>query len=257
MEKILSISVAAYNIEKFIERNLESFVKSDVKEKLEIIVTDDESKDETAKIVQKYVNMYPGIIKLVTQKNSGPGSTVNSGIANATGKYFKMVDGDDWVKTENMKEYIEFLEKNDVDMVVTNFSLVDNETYKEISQKFNFNVNYNEILNFEEVCSELKLQMHNITYKTAILKENGLKLDNCFYTDVEYIILPVEFIKTVAFINKIIYMYRVSLSTQSTSMASMKRNIEMHNLVLNRLIDTYELAYKSRKNKSKQVKIYV
>ena len=45
-----------------------------------------------------------------------------------------MVDGDDWVNTENMPLYIKFLEKNDVDMLVTNYCLVDNDTEEEAPQ---------------------------------------------------------------------------------------------------------------------------
>jgi len=86
MEKILSVSVAAYNVEKFIEKNLDSFVDSEAKEDIEILVTDDGSKDETTNIVKKYETKYPGVVRLIQQKNAGPGSTVNSGIKHATGK---------------------------------------------------------------------------------------------------------------------------------------------------------------------------
>ena len=58
-----------------------------------MLVTDDGSKDQTREIVAEYEKKYPGSFKLIAQKNAGPGSTVNSGLAHATGKYFRMVDG--------------------------------------------------------------------------------------------------------------------------------------------------------------------
>lgn len=244
MKKILSVSVAAYNVEKFIEKNLDSFVDSEIKEDIEVLVTDDGSKDGTTDIVKKYETKYQGVVRLIQQKNAGPGSTVNSGIKHATGKYFRMVDGDDWVDTKNLKKYIEFLKNNDVDMVVTHFTSVDNDTMEEV-QNIVSGKEYNKILNFEEQCLDLSLEMHNVTYKTKILKENNIVLDNGFYTDVEYLLLPLPYVKTIAFLDTNIYMYRISLATQSMSAASMQKNIEMHELVLKRLINYYEETKKN------------
>ena len=106
MEKILSVSVAAYNLESMIRQCLDSFIRPEILEKVEVLVTDDGSKDQTREIVAEYEKKYPGSFKLIAQKNAGPGSTVNSGLAHATGKYFRMVDGDDWVNTNEMEAYL-------------------------------------------------------------------------------------------------------------------------------------------------------
>ena len=90
-KKILTISVASYNLGDMIKQCLDSIVNSEVSEYIEVIVTDDGSKDNTPNIVKEYVHKYPNIVKLITQKNQGPGSTVNSGIKHASGKYFRMV----------------------------------------------------------------------------------------------------------------------------------------------------------------------
>ena len=237
--KILSISVAAYNLEKLISKNIESFVNSEVRDKLEIIVTDDESKDDTAKIVKEYEKKYPGIVRLIQQKNAGPGSTVNSGIKNATGKYFKMVDGDDWVVTENLAKIIEFLEKTDVDMVITNYQVFSNKDEKVI-ENCKFELPYNKKLDFTDYCTKLDLAMHAVMFKTSILKENEITLDNGFYTDTEYVLLPAEYIKTFAYLNLDLYVYLVAQANQSVSVQSMKKNIKMHEQVLERLINYYE-----------------
>ena len=155
------------------------------------------------------------------------------------GKYFRMVDGDDWVNTENLPEYIKFLEENDVDMLITNYCLVDNDTEEEVPQRLE-NVQFNQVLEFKDVCKDLTLEMHNITYKTKILQENNIVLDNCFYTDTEYLLFPIPYVKTVAFLDLIIYMYRVSLATQSMSIQSLQKNVDMHELVLKHHIENYE-----------------
>ena len=117
MKKVLSVSVAAYNLGSMIEQCLDSFIQEDILERVEVLVTDDGSKDNTAEIVVEYEKKYPGTFRLIRQKNAGPGSTVNSGLAHATGKYFRMVDGDDWVNTKEMKAYLVYLESNETDMV--------------------------------------------------------------------------------------------------------------------------------------------
>jgi len=252
-EKILSISVAAYNVEKYIKQNLDSFVNSNVREDIEVIVTDDGSKDSTVEIVKEYQKLYPGIVKLVEQKNAGPGSTVNSGIKHASGKYFRMVDGDDWVNTANLEKYIKFLKENDVDMVATNYVEVYDNTGEEKVQKIE-NVEFNKVLDFNEIANKVYLEMHNTTFRTKILQENNIVLDNGFYTDVEYLLLPVPYIKKVAFLDISIYMYRLALATQSVNIFSLQKNINMLSIVLERLIKYYE---DNKKDLNENVNIYI
>lgn len=237
--KILTISVAAYNLEKLIEDNIKSFITSDVNELIEVIVTDDGSKDGTADIVKKYVELFPNTIKLIRQKNQGAGSTVNSGIKNATGKYFKMIDGDDWVNTESLNKLVKFLSTTNVDMIITNYETYDQSKNRVIETK-KFNIPKNTEMKFEDVCANLDLDMHNVTYKTEILKNNKIVLDNGFYTDVEYLILPLPFVKNVLYLDLDIYVYRIAREGQSVSLPSMQNHIDMHNLVLSRLIVYYE-----------------
>lgn len=237
--KILSISVAAYNLEKLIEENLKSFINSEVNDLIEVIVTDDGSKDKTSEIVEKYAKEYPGTIVLVQQKNMGAGSTVNSGIKHATGKYFKMVDGDDWVETDNLNQLVRKLQNIDVDMVITNYETYDDST-KKIIDETKFSIESDKEVEFENICKELHLDMHNVIYRTSILQENNIVLDNGFYTDMEYLLLPIPFINKVVYYDMNIYVYRIAREGQSVSLPSMQKNIGMHHLVLKRLIEYYE-----------------
>ena len=135
MQKVLSISVAAYNVEKFIEQCLDSFIDPAILDRVEVLVTDDGSKDRTPEIVSTYEKKYPGTFRLISQKNAGPGSTVNSGIKHATGKYFRMVDGDDWVNTAQMGAFLDILEKTNADMVCADHCCVDHETGQKKKRK--------------------------------------------------------------------------------------------------------------------------
>ena len=66
-------------------------------EEVEIIIVDDGSVDNTAAIADRFAKEYPTIVKAVHQENGGHGQAVNTGLKNATGLFFKVVDSDDWV----------------------------------------------------------------------------------------------------------------------------------------------------------------
>ena len=91
MGKLLSISIATYNSALVINECLDSIVKSKYIDLIEVLVIDDGSKDNTRDIVQTYVKKYPKSVFLVKKDNGGYGSTVNTSIQIATGKYFKTV----------------------------------------------------------------------------------------------------------------------------------------------------------------------
>ena len=87
---------------------------------------DGSTKDNTLEIAKKYEEQYPGIVKAVHQENGGHGQAVNTGLANATGVFFKVVDSDDWVDIKSYRKILtklkEFVEKDDLpDMVIANY----------------------------------------------------------------------------------------------------------------------------------------
>lgn len=78
-------------------------------EDVEILIVDDGSKDDTLKIARDYEEKYPTIVKAIHQENKGHGGAVNTGLAHATGLYFKVVDSDDWLNEEALKKALEVL----------------------------------------------------------------------------------------------------------------------------------------------------
>ena len=99
MEKILTISIAAYNAEKDIARCLDSLIATGIIEKLDVVIVNDGSVDQTAEIANSYVKKYVNSIRLINKQNGGHGSTINASIKVAKGKYYKILDSDDWVES--------------------------------------------------------------------------------------------------------------------------------------------------------------
>lgn len=125
MEKILTISIAAYNVADYIRGTLDSLICQDCMDDLEILVVDDGGRDETLQIVKEYEEKYPHSIFGIHKENGGYGSVINTSIRRATGKYFKQLDGDDWFETENLCDFVNLLRSIDADYVVTPMRMVN------------------------------------------------------------------------------------------------------------------------------------
>lgn len=122
--KLLSVAIPCYNSADYMEHAVETLLTGG--EDMEIIIVDDGSKDETAVIADKLAARYPTMIKAIHQENGGHGQAVNTGLAAATGIYFKVVDSDDWVDTDALEKVLELLrsvveEGKSLDMLICNY----------------------------------------------------------------------------------------------------------------------------------------
>ena len=95
--KYISFAIPCYNSQEYMAHAIETILTGG--EDVEIIIVNDGSKDNTSKIGHEYAEKYPDIIRVIDKENGGHGDAVNYGLANAEGKYFKVVDSDDWVNT--------------------------------------------------------------------------------------------------------------------------------------------------------------
>ena len=102
MEKILSVSIASYNVEKFIRKALDSCCIPEIMDRLEVIVVNDGSTDSTLEIAREYETKYPETFRVIDKINGGYGSTVNASIRVAAGRYFRLLDGDDWFDRDGL-----------------------------------------------------------------------------------------------------------------------------------------------------------
>lgn len=228
MGKILTITVPSYNVEKFLNQTLDSFIDERIMDALEVLIVDDGSKDSTAKIGKEYEQRFPESFRLISKENGGHGSTINRGIEEARGKYFKVVDGDDWVDTDGLAELMKRLEICEADYVFTNYYEVNDGTGELKEVRFPQICKEKE-LPFEEIAKETKISMHALVIKTEILRENKIRLDeHCFYVDVEYILYPVPYIQTIIYYDIFVYMYRLAQVNQSVSMKGYQKHIQNH-----------------------------
>ena len=239
MGKLLTISVAAYNIEPYIDKLMQSIIKSKHLDDIEVLIVDDGSKDKTKEIAECYVSSFPCSIDVISKPNGGHGSTINTGIEYATAKYFKAIDGDDWVDTAALDHLIDILPYVNDDMIICDYSKCYSDGRVEV---LSFDsVPYNTSLAVDKIIKEIRwIPYHSIVYKTEILKNNNIRLDeHCFYVDSEYDIFPLPFVKTMYYFNEPIYCYRLGLTDQSISPQSRIKHIDNAYTVAHRLVEMY------------------
>lgn len=262
MGKILTVVIPSYNVERFLPRTLESFVDERIMKDIEVLVVDDGSQDGTAAVGKMFEEKYPDTFRVISKENGGHGSTINRGIEECTGTYFKVVDGDDWVNTSDFAELTEKLKTCDADFVVTNYYEVHDKTGEKKKKAFPMLLNREDGISgswkFTEMADKVQLPMHALVIRSSILKENNIRLDeNCFYVDVEYILYPIPFVETVEYYDLAVYMYRLAQGTQSVSMQGYRKHIDNHIDVIMHLTEFAEKYRKEAGSKGQKKAGYI
>ena len=113
----VSVIVPVYNVEKYIDKCLDSLVNQTLKD-IEIIVVNDGTPDNSQKIIDKYVKKYPNKVKSFIKENGGLGSARNLGMEYAKGEYISFVDSDDWIDFDALEKMYDLAKKEKSDIVI-------------------------------------------------------------------------------------------------------------------------------------------
>ncbi len=246
--KLITFAVPCYNSESYMKKCINSLLKAG--NKAEIIIVDDGSTDKTAEIADNYAVEYPKIIRVIHQENGGHGEAVNTGLKNAEGKYFKVVDSDDWLDEEALHTVIEkleeFEEKNiNLDMFIANY------VYEKVSEGTSRRMTYKSILPVDEFFSwedigkfspPNYILMHSVIYKTEILRTSKLQLPkHTFYVDNIFVYQPLPYVKTMYYMDIDLYRYYIGRADQSVNEQNMIKRIDQQILVTKTMIQLYDL----------------
>ena len=114
---MISIIVPVYNVEKYLERCIESIVNQTYKD-IEIILVDDGSPDNCPVICDRYAEK-DNRIKVIHKQNGGLINARKSGLEIAQGDYIGFVDSDDWIEPEMYEYFAQMINKYSPDMVLS------------------------------------------------------------------------------------------------------------------------------------------
>jgi len=247
--KLLSVAIPCYNSAEYMGHAIESLLVGG--EDMEIIVVNDGSKDDTAKIADEYAAKYPTIVKAVHQENGGHGQAVNTGLAHATGLYFKVVDSDDWADEESLKKVLALLRSvvedgKSLDMLLCNY------VYENVYLKKQKVMDYRSALPTDcfFTWSDIKhfktsqyILMHSVFYRTKLLKDCGLELPkHTFYVDNIFVYEPLPYVKTMYYLDVNFYRYFIGRADQSVNEKNMIARIDQQIRVTKRMIEAHDLT---------------
>lgn len=242
MSKLLSIVIPTYNMENYLQRCLDSLLVEDKRlfEMLEVWVINDGSKDRSSVIAHGYGEKYSGVFKVLDKENGNYGSCINAGLKVATGKYIKILDADDYFDTDILGNLLEKLEAiSDTDLILTDYSLVDNEG-KEIEYR-SFNITPLKEHQIESIQHPLsEIEMHAIIYRRQMLIDMAYKqTEGISYTDTEWAYIPLQSVNNVFYMNETLYQYFVGREGQTMDQSVLIRSYGQMLRVYKHLLEIY------------------
>ena len=196
----VSIIVPVYNVEKYISRCLDSLVDQTLKE-IEIIVVNDETPDNSEKIILEYTNKYKNI-KYYKKKNGGLSDARNYGIGYASGEYIAFVDSDDYVDLSMFEKMYKKAKTDNFDIVACNVDMVledgsNIQSVKSGLKDFN-NVNAAMITVYPSAWNKI--------YKKELFDKVLFK-KGVWFEDVELLYRLFPYIKTIGVVEDELYYY--------------------------------------------------
>lgn len=221
METLLTIIIPTYNMEKYLNYCLDSLIVEKGLDKLEVLVINDGSYDASSEIAHTYEKKYPNVFRVIDKENGNYGSCINRGLSEAKGKYVKILDADDSFDTIRFEKFIQFLSKVDVDLILSDFAVVDE--YRSIGQIIKYRFGNNRIYSFNEVAhtnSFRKMQMHAVTYNRKVFESlNYHQTEGISYTDQEWIFIPMLRVNSLICFDDYVYKYLVGRNGQTMGKA--------------------------------------
>ena len=244
--KLLTITVPCYNSENYMKKCVDSLLEGG--ENVEISIVDDGSSDKTAQIADEYAEKFPTIVRAIHQENGGHGEAVNTGLRNATGIFFKVVDSDDWVNKEAYLKILSTLEHllggdKSLDMLISNFVYEKQGASRKKVMQYRRCFPVEEMFGWEQIRHMPKgkyLLMHSMIYRTRLLKDCGLKLPkHTFYVDNLFAFEPLPFVKNMYYLDVNFYRYFIGREDQSVHESVMIKRIDQQLRVNRLMVEAY------------------
>lgn len=248
--KLLSVAIPCYNSEAYMEHCIQTLLSGG--EEMEIIIVDDGSvKDRTPEIADEYASRYPTICKAVHQENGGHGEAVNTGLRNASGIFFKVVDSDDWVNEDALFKVLETLRrfvygKETLDMLVSNFVYEKEGARRKKVMKYHTAFPKDRVFGWDDVkffMTGQYLLMHSVIYRTELLRQCGLELPrHTFYVDNIFVFQPLPYVKNIYYLDVNFYRYYIGREDQSVNESVMIGRIDQQFRVTKLMLGYYDVT---------------
>lgn len=250
--KLLTLAIAAYNMEQYLPHCLDSVVTAKHANWLDVIVINDGSHDSTSAIAHLYEERHSGVVRVIDQPNGNYGTCINRALSCATGRYFRPLDADDQLDTTALDETLTRMISCEADLIITPYLRTSGDTVLSrvgLPATIETSQNYRATqTDFATLGLETLVSMHSMTYRTALLRDIKLQLQSGIsYTDTEYCMLPLDQIQTIRFFDITLYHYQQGRQGQTMQRQNIVRSI--HSLyTLSCSLSTYYMQHASHNN---------
>ena len=242
MDKILTIVIPTYNMQAYLRRCLDSLIVSEEQmAQLEVLVINDGSKDNSSAIAHEYQDKYPDTFRVIDKENGNYGSCVNRGLKEATGKYIKVLDADDWFDSDSFLGILKLMQKNDVDLFITDFCEVSINDV--VTQKMSLSGKPKwKVFDFANFCVnpfEL-IPMHFVAYRREMLiRINYCQSEGISYTDMQWVFLPMAYVITAFYAPICLYHYLIGREGQTMDKSVMKKSAKQLLKMVDGMVNAY------------------
>ncbi len=246
-EPVLTIVVPAYNVERYLQKCIRSMLSHRNVDKTEIIIVNDGSRDRTSELAHEYEDLSNGIVRVIDKENGGHGSTINAGIDAARGRYFRLVDGDDWVDGENLAVLVDKLENETADVVLTK------GCYEYVEQAPLTNIISYDMLtegtlyHFEDLLypgygfETYGPLLTTGNYRTELLRKAAFRIsEKCPYVDMEFNAFALRYVDTLRYYDLDIYRYLIGREGQTVSRDFWRTKHQKHRYVIINILKTLD-----------------
>ena len=247
-EKLITYAIPCYNSAAYMDHCVESILACGADDIEVVIVDDGSTKDDTLQKAQAWEAAHPGVVKAVHQENAGHGGAVMKGLQHASGRYFKVVDSDDWLDNEanmQMLAKLREFEGDPLDLMVVNY------VYEHVADDTQEVMSYRGMLPEGRLfawgdCGHIGLTkyilMHSVVYRTQMLRDCGLDLPRLtFYVDNIFVYVPLPSCKRMYYLNVDLYRYFIGREDQSVNEQVMAGRIEQQLRITRVMIDAFQL----------------
>lgn len=259
--KLITYAIPCYNSAEYMDACIESILACNRPDDIEIIIVDDGStKDNTLEKAQVWESTNPGVVRAIHQENGGHGAAVMTGLENARGLYFKVVDSDDWLDNDANVAMLDKLASFDepLDLMLVNY--VYEHTADNTSEVMSYHRMLPEgrIFTWDE-CGHFGLTkyilMHSVIYRTQMLRDCGLTLPrHTFYVDNIFVYVPLPNCERIYYMDVDLYRYFIGREDQSVNESVMIGRIDQQLRVTRTMIDSFLLE---RDVKSPRLRSYM
>ena len=252
MDKILTLIVPSFNVEKYLDRCLSSLIVNDKQMTLfEVLVINDGSTDKTSEIARSYESRFPDTFRLIDKENGHYGSCINRGLLEAKGIFIKVLDADDAFDQPVFDTFLSFLSDlrtDDVDLVISGYCEVTEEGYRKKDHPFSDYPSSATVKDISE-SDQYEWFIHALTYRTSCLRKiHYVQTEKIPYTDMEWAFIPMSDVNHIRKFPGSLYLYTLGLATQSVAQDVHAKNLGIEIQVISNILSFFEKEKDSLKS---------